>query len=106
VLGGEVLQTGSPSVVRLANTWLLIDTGGGPPDDKPNVIAAPPQSDNRLSIALNIRVPDVRACYDLWRSRGARFLTEPKVREHETRCTMGDPDGYLIEVGQTTHLHS
>jgi len=94
------------SAARGANAWLLIDTGGGPADDKPNVIAAPPQSDNGLSIALNIRVPDVRACYDLWRSRGAQFLTEPKVREHETRCTICDPDGYLIEVGETTHLQS
>jgi len=38
----------------------------------------------------------------LWRSRGARFITEPKVRETEMRCYMRDPDGYLIEVGQTT----
>ncbi len=38
----------------------------------------------------------------LWRSRGARFITEPKVRETEMRCYMLDPDGYLIEVGQTT----
>lgn len=100
VFDGEVLLAGSPSVVRIANTWLLIDTGGGPTDDKPTVIAAPPQRDDRLSIAMNIRVPDIQASYDLWRSRGAQFLTEPKVHENETRCSVRDPDGYLIEVGQ------
>jgi hypothetical protein len=34
--------------------------------------------------------------------RGARFVTEPKVHARELRCYMRDPDGYLIEVGQTT----
>jgi len=40
--------------------------------------------------------------YDLWVSRGAQFITEPKVHATELRCYMRDPDGYLIEVGQTT----
>jgi catechol 2,3-dioxygenase-like lactoylglutathione lyase family enzyme len=53
-------------------------------------------------MALNLRVADVHACYDLWRSRGAEFLTEPKVHAGETRCYIRDPDGYLIEVGQMT----
>lgn len=106
VFDGEVLLAGSPSVVRVANTWLLIDTGGGPTDDKPNAVAAPPQSDDRYSIALNVRVPDVYACYDLWRSRGAQFLTEPKVHANETRCAIRDPDGYLIEVGQINQPQS
>jgi hypothetical protein len=47
-------------------------------------------------------VADIRGCYDLWTSRGARFITEPKVHTTELRCYMRDPDGYLIEVGQTT----
>jgi lactoylglutathione lyase len=51
---------------------------------------------------LNLRVADIHACYELWRSRGARFLTEPKVHDGEIRCYIRDPDGYLIEVDQTT----
>jgi hypothetical protein len=31
-----------------------------------------------------------------------KFITEPKVHATEMRCYMRDPDGYLIEVGQTT----
>ena len=42
------------------------------------------------------------AVYADWRARGAEFLTPPKEHEYETRCYMRDPDGYLIEVGQTT----
>jgi catechol 2,3-dioxygenase-like lactoylglutathione lyase family enzyme len=33
---------------------------------------------------------------------GAQFLTPPKQHETEMRCYIRDPDGYLIEVGQTT----
>jgi lactoylglutathione lyase len=102
VFNAEVVDDGEPVVLRLANTWLLINRGGGPTDDKPTVTAAPPADPDRLSIALNLRVADIRACYDLWRSRGAKFLTEPKVHESEIRCYIRDPDGYLIEVGQTT----
>jgi catechol 2,3-dioxygenase-like lactoylglutathione lyase family enzyme len=51
---------------------------------------------------MNIRVADIRACYELWRSRGAEFITEPKPKYGETRCYIRDPDGYIIEVGQST----
>ncbi|MGH2883646.1 MAG: VOC family protein, partial [Solirubrobacteraceae bacterium] len=30
------------------------------------------------------------------------FLTPPKQHATEIRCYVRDPDGYLIEVGQTT----
>jgi catechol 2,3-dioxygenase-like lactoylglutathione lyase family enzyme len=102
VFDAKVIEDDEPAILRLANTWLIINSGGGPTDDKPTVIAAPPEDPERLSIAMNIRVADIHACYDLWRSRGAHFLTEPKVHETEIRCYIRDPDGYLIEVGQST----
>ncbi len=37
-----------------------------------------------------------------WSSRGAQFLTPPKQHQYEIRCYLRDPDGHLIEVGQTT----
>ncbi len=49
---------------------------------------------------MNIRVTDIQACYELWRSRG-EFFTEPKEKYGETRCYIRDPDGYIIEVGQS-----
>jgi lactoylglutathione lyase len=102
VLGATVLREGEPTFLRLGNVWLTINNGGGPTDDKPEVVAAPPRDPNALSIFLNLRVTDIRRYYDLWRSRGAKFITEPKVHVTELRCYMRDPDGYLIEVGQTT----
>jgi lactoylglutathione lyase len=102
VFDARVIDDDEPAVLRLANTWLLINRGGGPTDDKPSVIAEPPADLDKLSIALNFRVANVHECYELWKSRGAHFLTEPKVRDGEIRCYIRDPDGYLIEVGQTT----
>jgi lactoylglutathione lyase len=49
---------------------------------------------------MNIRVADIRSCYERWRARGADFITEPKDLGTEFRCYIRDPDGYLIEVGQ------
>jgi predicted enzyme related to lactoylglutathione lyase len=49
----------------------------------------------------NIRVADIHACYERWRNRGAEFITEPKDKYGETRCYIRDPDGYIIEVGQS-----
>jgi lactoylglutathione lyase len=102
VLGATVLREGEPTFLRLGNIWLTINAGGGPTDDKPEVVASPPRDPNVLSIFLNLRVADIRGCHDVWRSRGAKFITEPKVHATELRCYMRDPDGYLIEVGQTT----
>jgi catechol 2,3-dioxygenase-like lactoylglutathione lyase family enzyme len=102
VLGATVLRQGEPTFLRLGNIWLTINGGGGPTDDKPEVIASPPPDPNLLSIFLNLRVTDIRRYYDLCSSRGAKFITEPKVHATELRCYMRDPDGYLIEVGQTT----
>jgi lactoylglutathione lyase len=102
VLGATVLREGQPTFLRLGNIWLTINGGGGPTDDKPEVVASPPRDQNVLSIFLNLRVTDIRRYYDLWSSRGAKFITEPKVHATELRCYMRDPDGYLIEVGQTT----
>lgn len=102
VLGAKVLRDGQPTLLRLGNIWLTINGGGGPTDDKPEVVASPPRDLNVLSIFLNLRVTDIKRYCDLWSSQGAKFITEPKVHASELRCYMRDPDGYLIEVGQTT----
>jgi catechol 2,3-dioxygenase-like lactoylglutathione lyase family enzyme len=101
VLGGETVRAGEPSFVQLANSWIIINAGGGPTDDKPEVILETPPDPNRTSSFLNIRVADIQAVYDQWSARGAEFLTPPQDRGAEIRCYIRDPDGHLIEVGQT-----
>jgi catechol 2,3-dioxygenase-like lactoylglutathione lyase family enzyme len=108
VFGARILSkgdtSGAPGYIQIGNTWLLVNVGGGPTPDKPAVTASVPADPNILSSFMNIRVADIQACYELWRSRGAEFITEPKAKYGETRCYMRDPDGYLIEVGQSTDL--
>jgi lactoylglutathione lyase len=102
VLGAEVMRIGEPTFLRFGNLWLTINGGGGPTDDKPEVVVTPPGNLNEVSFFLNLRVTDIKGFYERWRRLGAVFVTEPKVHSSELRCYMRDPDGYLIEVGQTT----
>ena len=91
-----------PINVALANSWIVINVGGGPTDDKPTVTPETPPGPDRVSSFLNIRVKDIEAVYAEWSARGAQFLTPPKQHQYEIRCYLRDPDGHLIEVGQTT----
>jgi catechol 2,3-dioxygenase-like lactoylglutathione lyase family enzyme len=104
VLGGQVVLEENPCIVRLANSWVIMNPGGPPTPDKPEVTLIPNERSNRVSSFLNLRVADIQACYRDWSARGAEFLTEPLDRGAEVRCYMRDPDGYLIEVGQSTGL--
>jgi lactoylglutathione lyase len=101
VFGAKVLLERDPVIMRLANSWLILNVGGGPTDDKPAVTLAPPDDPDRTSAFLNLRVADIAACYAEWSARGAEFLTEPKDHAAEIRAYIRDPDGHLIEVGQS-----
>ena len=105
VFGGRILSRGdvkgAPGYIQIANTWLLVNVGGGPTPDKPSVTLSALADTDKISSFMNIRVADIHACYELWRSRGAKFITEPKDKYGETRCYIRDPDGYIIEVGQS-----
>ncbi|MGC2626250.1 MAG: DJ-1/PfpI family protein [Candidatus Udaeobacter sp.] len=107
VFGGRILSrgdsAGAPAYIQIANTWLLVNVGGGPTPDKPSVTLSVPDP-NHINSFMNIRVADIQACYELWKSRGAEFITEPIPKYGETRCYIRDPDGYIIEVGQSTDL--
>jgi catechol 2,3-dioxygenase-like lactoylglutathione lyase family enzyme len=104
VLGGETVLEGEPSIVALANGWIIINAGGGPTDDKPAVTLETPADPDRVSSFLNIRVADIASVHADWSARGAEFLTPPIDRGREIRCFIRDPDGHLIEVGQATAM--
>jgi catechol 2,3-dioxygenase-like lactoylglutathione lyase family enzyme len=106
VFGARILSRGdgnAPGYVQIANTWMILNVGGGPTADKPSVSLSVPDP-NHINSFMNIRVADIQACYKLWKSRGAEFITEPLVKYGEIRCYIRDPDGYLIEVGQSTDV--
>jgi len=107
VFGGRILSRGdsdgAPGYIQIENTWLLVNVGGGPTPDKPTVTLSTPDP-SHINSFMNIRVADIQACYELWKSRGAEFITEPIPKYGEIRCYMRDPDGYIIEIGQSTEL--
>ena len=70
--------------VALANSWIIINVGGGPTDDKPEVTLETPSDPDRVSSFLNIRVADIHAIYAEWSARGAEFLTPPKTHATES----------------------
>jgi lactoylglutathione lyase len=104
VFGAKVVMERSPVIMKIANSWLILNAGGGPTDDKPTVTLAPPTDPDHASAFLNIRVADIAAAYAEWSAKGAEFLTEPKDHGREIRAYIRDPDGHLIEVGQATGL--
>ena len=101
---GHVLVERDPVIMKVANSWLILNEGGGPTDDKPAVTLTTPPDPNRTSAFLNVRVADIAKVYREWSSKGAEFLTEPKDHGREIRAYLRDPDGHLIEVGQVTGL--
>ena len=102
IFGGKVVRSGEPTIIQIANSWIVLNVGGGPTDDKPSITLHTPQNPNEFSSFLNIRVADIWSSYNEWQRRGAKFITEPKDHVLEIRCYMHDPDGHIIEVGQTT----
>jgi catechol 2,3-dioxygenase-like lactoylglutathione lyase family enzyme len=104
VLGGQVVLEENPCMVKLANSWLIMNPGGGPTPDKPDISVVDHEPGNTVSSFMNLRVANIEECYEQWSAKGAEFVTPPIDRGAEIRCYMRDPDGYMIEVGQSTGL--
>ncbi|UCD23461.1 MAG: VOC family protein [Gemmatimonadota bacterium] len=102
VLGAQLYREygGTSAVLQFQGAWLLLVTGGGPTEDKPDVTFAPPTDPRAVSHQLTLRVPDCRAAYQILSERGAQFLTPPVDRGGEIRCFFRDPDGHLLEISE------
>jgi catechol 2,3-dioxygenase-like lactoylglutathione lyase family enzyme len=107
LLGGEVVfqASGAPTMIKLANTWVIVVEGGGGTPDKPDVTLGPPTDPHRFDAFMNIRVADIQAVYEAWSGKGVEFITPPIDNGgYEMRCYVRDPDGRIIEVGQHTGM--
>jgi hypothetical protein len=72
-------------IITLLNCWNILYSltglfgfsfgalllGGGPTPDKPRVTLSVLADPDKISRFMNIRVADIQACYELWKSRGA-----------------------------------
>ena len=103
VLGGKTVRTGEPSFGALANSWIIINVGGGPTNDKPTVTletARDPDRDQQLPQHPGLGHPSCVQRVERAR-RGVPHTTET-ARDGRSAATCATPMGHLIEVGQTT----
>jgi catechol 2,3-dioxygenase-like lactoylglutathione lyase family enzyme len=102
VLGATLYREygGTSVVLRFADAWLLLTTGGPPTDDKPGITLVAPDRPAVLDHLFTIRVDDCRAVHTELVARGAEFLTPPVTSGAETRAFFRDPDGHLFEISE------
>src|SRR5712691_3549401 len=75
---GQVLLERDPVIMKVANSWIILNVSGEPTVDKPTVTLTTPADLNRTSAFLDVRVADIQKVYREWSAKGAEFLTEPK----------------------------
>ena len=76
ILGGKVIRSGEPTIIQIAKSWLVLNLGGGPTDDKPTISLHTPQNSNEYSSFINIRVA---VPYEDWRKKGVSFLPSQRI---------------------------
>ena len=105
VLGGTVVLDGEPTIIKLANGWVIINVGGDRPmtsprscwNHRPIPLGPAPSS----TFGWPVSRPSTRSG-----APAGRVPHPPKVHSREIRCDLRDPDGHLIEAGQTTGVPS
>ena len=102
VLGGKVVLEENPCIVKLANSWILMNPGGSPTPDKPNISVVNYEPEDTVSTFMNLRVADIQACYKEWSAKGAEFLTPPIDRIAEIPLPHARP-GRLFDQGWPGH---
>jgi catechol 2,3-dioxygenase-like lactoylglutathione lyase family enzyme len=105
-LGGTVVLDENPCMVKLSNSWIIMNlrrtTDSGQAGYLGRRLPAR-QHDLNVHEFASRRHPSLLRGVEGERG-GAEFVTPPINRGAEIRCYLRDPDGYLIEVGQSTGL--
>src|ERR1700732_4809111 len=70
VFDAQVVRERDPVILRVSNSWIILNVGGGPTDDKPTVTLTTPADPDRTSAFLNIRVAEIFASYAQRCARG------------------------------------
>src|SRR5438874_12870489 len=58
IFGGTMVRSGEPTIIQLANSWLIVNDGVDTTDDKVTVCHLPPLNQSELANFMNIRVAD------------------------------------------------
>ena len=71
ILGGKVIRPENPCYIKLANSWIILNSGGGPTPDKPEVFLETPRDLNTVNSFLNCGLPTYRLVTKNGRQRGS-----------------------------------
>jgi len=112
ILGGKpILDFPTFMKVTVGNLSLAIDQ----PDnyaqespDKPGIRRKDADDADEVTVSsfLNLRVPDIEVSVKEWKEKGVTVVMPPSDRGSEVRCYLRDPDGHVIEAGQTKDFPS
>ena len=58
-----------PCIVKLSNSWVIMNPAGPPTPDKPDISVVDYQPGNTTSMFMNLRVADIQACYEEWKAK-------------------------------------
>ena len=90
---GQVVVERDPVIIKVANSWLILNDGGGPTDDKPTVTLTTPPDPNRTSAFLNIRVADIDKVYREWSARARNSSPSQRTTDARSARTSATPTG-------------
>src|SRR5256885_15292595 len=72
VFGAKVVLERDPVIVKMANTWLILNNGGGATGDQPTVPLTTPPHPNPTPPLPHLRAAGHARGYTDWSSEGAR----------------------------------
>src|SRR3954467_10990347 len=91
VLGGEVVMEGEPTILQVANSWVIINVGGGPTEDKPEVVLDVPQDPNRVSAFSTSGSPTSRPVMRNGRGRAPSSSPRRRTAGRRSAATCATP---------------
>jgi len=50
IFGGKIVRQGEPTILEIANSWVILNVGGGPTDDKPSITLRTPLIGMKLAV--------------------------------------------------------
>jgi hypothetical protein len=77
-------------------------SGAARHSDKPKTTLSVPADPDLVSSFVNIRVAGIQACYELWKSRGAEFITEPIRNDIEHKDASPPSIDRCVELADVT----
>ena len=84
-------ENGKPNVVQLANTWVIINVGGGPTDDKPAVYLRTSEGWRGCQQLHEHPRREHRECYERWKGLGAEFSPNRRFTRPRRGATCAIP---------------